>query len=164
GGGSLPPRRAGVSWASTVPFGSRRATKNRSLSPPTRGDRNGGASPSALRSRNRRCTGRRAPCSWLSVRRRRYERRAVAEAMSDATRPRAARPIRPTSSRARRDTSAPRQTERVPHAPQGLDQGRLHAVDLLAEVADVGLHDGARAAEVVLPDVVEDLALGEHPP
>jgi hypothetical protein len=37
-------------------------------------------------------------------------------------------------------------------------------VDLLAQVADVGLDDVVVAAEVVAPDVVQDLGLGQHPP
>src|SRR3712207_8328047 len=35
-------------------------------------------------------------------------------------------------------------------------------VELVAEVPDVDLHDVGVTAEVVLPDVAEDLPLGEH--
>jgi len=38
------------------------------------------------------------------------------------------------------------------------------AVDLLAQVGDVGLDDGGVAADVVLPQVVEELRLRQHPP
>ena len=44
-----------------------------------------------------------------------------------------------------------------------MDQRRIEAVDLLAQVADVGLDDVGIAVEVVVPHVVEDLALGQDP-
>src|ERR1039458_3157926 len=40
---------------------------------------------------------------------------------------------------------------------------RVREIDLLAEVADVGLEHTGVAAEVVVPDVVEELGSGEHP-
>src|SRR6266498_4448415 len=58
---------------------------------------------------------------------------------------------------------APRQAQHVADAPDGVDQRRAVAVDLAAQVADVGLDDIVVAAEVVAPDVVEDLRLGQHP-
>ena len=54
--------------------------------------------------------------------------------------------------------------EHVADAPQRVDQVGLHQVDLAAEVGDVGLDDVAVAVEVVVPHVVEDLGLREHPP
>src|SRR5437660_8640627 len=56
------------------------------------------------------------------------------------------------------------QAEGVAHAPDGVDQGGVVAVQLLAQVADVGLHDGGAAAEVAVPDVVQDLTLAHHRP
>src|SRR5262245_29707933 len=54
--------------------------------------------------------------------------------------------------------------EAVAHAADRLDQPGVDVVDLAAEVADVGLDDAAVPAEVVLPDVVEDLRLGHDAP
>ena len=45
-----------------------------------------------------------------------------------------------------------------------MDQGRPELVDLLAQIADVGLDHVGVAVEVVLPHVVEDLRLRECPP
>ena len=53
--------------------------------------------------------------------------------------------------------------KRVPEPADGVDEAGLDLVDLLAQVADVGLDDAAVAAEVVLPHVVEDLRLRQHP-
>src|SRR4029077_21128848 len=55
-----------------------------------------------------------------------------------------------------------RRPQRVADAPQRMNQRRLIAVDLLAQVADVRLDDPSVASEVVLPDVIEDLRLREH--
>ena len=52
--------------------------------------------------------------------------------------------------------------EHVPGLPNGLDQRRAIGVELAAQVAHVGLDDVRVAAEVVPPDVLEDLALREH--
>src|SRR6476646_12304720 len=60
-------------------------------------------------------------------------------------------------SRARSDISVPRPAEHVAHAANRVDQPRAPPVHLLAEVADVRLEHAGVAAEVVLPDVVEDL-------
>ena len=43
-----------------------------------------------------------------------------------------------------------------------MDQRRPELLELLAQIAHVGLDDVAVAAEVVVPDVVEDLRLGQH--
>ena len=43
-----------------------------------------------------------------------------------------------------------------------MDQRRAVQVELLAQVADVGLEHARVAAEVVVPDVVEQLRAGEH--
>ena len=55
------------------------------------------------------------------------------------------------------------QSQRVAEAAHGVDQRLAGGVDLLAQVADVGLHDVRVAAEVVVPDVVQDLRLAQHP-
>jgi error-prone DNA polymerase len=51
--------------------------------------------------------------------------------------------------------------EHVADSANGVDQVRLGGVDLLAEVADVGLEHTGVAAEVVAPDVVEELGSGQ---
>src|SRR5690349_14710436 len=53
--------------------------------------------------------------------------------------------------------------QHVPHAAQSVDQPGLHVVHLAPQVRDVRLDDVVVAAEVVLPHVVEDLRLGQHP-
>src|SRR3954463_8790200 len=53
--------------------------------------------------------------------------------------------------------------DHVPGATQGVDHRRAPGVDLATQVGDVELDDVALAAEVVLPDPVEDLRLGQHP-
>src|SRR6266853_4704350 len=58
-------------------------------------------------------------------------------------------------------TSLPWLAEDVPDAAHGLNQGRLEAIDLAAQVADIGLEHARVAAEVVVPYVVEDLTAGE---
>src|SRR5260221_10078539 len=56
-----------------------------------------------------------------------------------------------------------RHAKDVADATKGVDQPRLTGVDLAAQVGDVRLDDAVVAAEVVAPDVVEDLPLGQHP-
>src|SRR5262249_58954771 len=53
--------------------------------------------------------------------------------------------------------------EDVAHAADGVDHRLAAGVDLLAQVADVQLDHVRLAAEVVVPDPVEDLGLGPHP-
>src|SRR5262249_46093298 len=53
--------------------------------------------------------------------------------------------------------------EDVAHAADGVDHRLAAGVDLLAQVADVQLDHVRLAAEVVVPDPVEDLGLGQHP-
>src|SRR5690606_41706241 len=54
--------------------------------------------------------------------------------------------------------------EHVAEAALGLDQRIVGVrIDLAAKVRDVALHDAGVAVEVVLPHVVEDLRLGQHP-
>src|SRR5215469_6385067 len=53
--------------------------------------------------------------------------------------------------------------QHVPDAAQRVDQPRLGAVDLAAEHGYVRLDDPGVPPEVVVPDVVEDLHLGQHP-
>src|SRR5690242_10414082 len=69
----------------------------------------------------------------------------------------------PASRRDRNDIVTPStRTQRVTHAADGVDQLRLDVVYLLAQITDVRLDDAAVATEVVLPDMVEDLRLGQH--
>src|SRR5439155_10583843 len=56
-----------------------------------------------------------------------------------------------------------RQSQDVPHTAHRMDQAGPRGVDLLAQVADVGLHHVGIATEVVVPHVIEDLLLREHP-
>src|SRR5258707_14905907 len=56
-----------------------------------------------------------------------------------------------------------REPEDVANPAQGVDQPRIDRVDLPAEHGDVGRHNAGVAPEVVVPDVVEDLHLGQHP-
>ncbi len=51
----------------------------------------------------------------------------------------------------------PRRAQHVADAAHGVDEMRLDEVDFLAEVAHVGLEDAGVAAEVVAPDVIEEL-------
>src|SRR5215470_18522922 len=60
-------------------------------------------------------------------------------------------------------TSGRGKPEHVPHAAQGVDQPRLGTVHLAAEHGHVRLDDPGVAAEVVVPHMVEDLHLGQHP-
>src|SRR5215475_14740673 len=56
-----------------------------------------------------------------------------------------------------------RKPEHVPDAAQGVDQPWSAAVHLAAQHGHVGLDDPGVAAEVVVPHMVEDLHLGQHP-
>src|SRR6476659_6296327 len=58
--------------------------------------------------------------------------------------------------------SPARQPHGVADPAQGVDQPWLRGVDLLAQVGDVGLDHVRVAAEVVVPDVLEDLHLAQH--
>ena len=91
-----------------------------------------------------RCRSRRRPTSEPDRRERRAPRARAAPAARGATRHRS------------------RGFEHVAGLPHRLDQRRAERVELLAQVADVGLDDVRVAAEVVVPDVLEDLRLREH--
>src|SRR5207248_4226088 len=102
----------------------------------------------------------------LSTRSNRNERSDAYVAMSAATRPTAASAITPRTSRARSDSGPSTrlllpELEHVAGLPDRLDEGRAEQVELLAQIAHVGLDDVRVAAEVVAPDVLEDLALRE---
>src|SRR3954462_13676574 len=72
--------------------------------------------------------------------------------------------VMPASRRARNDIVTPStRSQGVAHAPDGVNELRLDVIDLLAEGADVCLGNATGAAEVVLPDMVEDLRLRQHP-
>src|SRR3954452_12944471 len=83
-------------------------------------------------------------------------------------RPRAASASRPATSRTRRDMAlrggARRGPQGVADAPGRVDQRRSGAVQLLAQVGDVGLEHAGVSSEIVFPDVVEDLRAREHAP
>src|SRR3954464_7292937 len=82
---------------------------------------------------------------------------------ASAISPTVASASRPMTSRARSDMrSGPRGPQRVAHAAGGVDERRAVLVELLAQVADVGLQDAGVAAEVVVPHLVEDLRAREH--
>ena len=53
--------------------------------------------------------------------------------------------------------------QHVSRAAHGVDHRLAPGVDLLAQVGDVELDDVGLAAEVVVPDAVEDLRLGQDP-
>ena len=55
-------------------------------------------------------------------------------------------------------------SEYVPGSAHGVDHRRPVRIDLLAQVGDVELDHVRLAAEVVVPDPIEDLGLAEHPP
>src|SRR6266540_6138148 len=69
-----------------------------------------------------------------------------------------------TRMRARSVKGLPGQPQAVADTAHGVDQRRLLEVDLFAQVTDVGLDDAGIAAEVVAPDVVDDLSLRHHAP
>src|SRR4029453_3559010 len=54
--------------------------------------------------------------------------------------------------------------QHIASAAHGVDHRRTIGVDLLTEIGDVELDDVRLAAEVVVPDPVQDLCLAEHPP
>src|SRR5487761_124389 len=56
-----------------------------------------------------------------------------------------------------------RKPEHVPDPPQSVDQPRPAAVHLAAQHGHVGLDDPGVATEVVVPHVVKDLHLRQHP-
>src|SRR4051794_11617344 len=56
-----------------------------------------------------------------------------------------------------------RQAQGVAHPADGVQQPGLGGVDLAAQVGDVGLDDVRLPVEVVVPHVVEDLRLRQHP-
>src|SRR3954451_351543 len=75
----------------------------------------------------------------------------------------AVRASTPARSRARSETitSRARAAQGVTDAAHGVDERRAVDVELLAQVADVGLEHAGVAAEVVLPHVLEQLGAGE---
>src|SRR4051812_42381756 len=77
--------------------------------------------------------------------------------------PAALRTSTAATSRARSETIvlSPWLAQRVAHAAHRVDQRRAVDIELLAQVADVGLEHARVAAEVVLPHVLEQLRAGE---
>src|SRR6202035_762455 len=57
-----------------------------------------------------------------------------------------------------------RDPQDIADAPDGMDQPWLAVVNLAPEVTNVGLNDIAIAVEAVLPHMIEDLGLAQHPP
>src|SRR5882724_1763492 len=89
---------------------------------------------------------------------------------SSATRPAINLPRSVTGSILRGDPAArimpaalTRRLQHVPDAADRMDERVTARVDLLAQVADVQLDSVRLAAEVVVPDPVQDLRLGQHP-
>src|SRR5205814_5606588 len=76
---------------------------------------------------------------------------------------RRARPSRSTTAPAG-TSSLLGQPERVADPAHRVDQVRFVPIHLLTQIADVRLDDRRVAAEVVVPDMVEDLFLREHAP
>src|ERR1035438_2796672 len=88
-------------------------------------------------------------------------RTAMSRTFNDTSSPRCrCWPRRAT--RERTFSSVARRAEHVSNAAHGVDQMRLGEIDLFAGVDDVGLEHTGVAAEVVVPDVVEELGSGEH--
>src|SRR5450432_4155364 len=56
-----------------------------------------------------------------------------------------------------------REPEHVADPAEGVQQVRLGGVDLAPQHGHVRLHDAGVTAEVVVPDMVQDLHLGKHP-
>src|SRR5216683_4024347 len=73
------------------------------------------------------------------------------------------RRVRPASAAPRSPVSSVQGLQHVADAADRVDQRLAAGVDLLAQVADVQLDDMGLAAEVVVPDPVQDLRLGQHP-
>src|ERR1700716_1939967 len=58
--------------------------------------------------------------------------------------------------------SFPGKAQGIANTADGVDQRRTFGIDLLAQVADVGLEDPGVATEVVTPDVIEKLRARKH--
>src|ERR1700685_2312956 len=56
-----------------------------------------------------------------------------------------------------------REPEHVADSAERVQQVRLGGIDLAPQYGDVRLHDAGITAEVVVPDMVQDLHLGQHP-
>src|SRR6476646_4894200 len=99
-----------------------------------------------------------------STRSRRNERCSAYVTAPSRSRPMAPSTSTAARSRARREATAlgPRLAQRVAHAAHGVDQRRPVDVELLAQVADVGLEHARVAAEVVFPHMLEELRAREH--
>src|SRR5262245_56206945 len=106
-------------------------------------------------------TWRAALASRSSVRSDRYSWTAANVATAATARPTVSNPDTTRISLARNYISAlPWQAQDVAHPGHGVDERRPH---LAAQVADVGLDHAVVAAEVVLPHVIQDLPLRQHP-
>src|SRR5689334_4696214 len=111
----------------------------------------------------RRCPALSAASTWSIW----NDRSETYVAASATARPTAARRTTPNRSRARsekRPSTSALGVEHVSDLADRADQRRADRIELPAQVADVGLDDVRVAGEVVLPHVLEDLALREHPP
>ena len=172
-------RQPAEARCSTRPAARRRSrvADRRDLPQPGRAARRGRAGRTGGRGRDRcrrrrgrvppsaRESGRSAARAWSSTRSSRNV--ALLGVYDEAPRPpgtrrRAAR-RRAAGGRAATGATAgsSRRAQGVADAPDGVDQRGPVRVELLAQVADVGLQHAAVAAEVVLPDVVEDLRARE---
>src|SRR5690348_6146286 len=111
----------------------------------------------------RRCPALSAASTWSIW----NDRSETYVAASATARPTAASRTTPNRSRARsekRPSTSALGVEHVSDLADRADQRRAERIELPAQVADVGLDDVRVAGEVVLPHVLEDLPLREHPP
>src|SRR5438105_6209970 len=105
--------------------------------------------------------------SWSSTREIRKVLSETYVAASATTSPANTSSTIPTSSRPRKEWitggSGPRRPDHIADAAHGLDQRWVAPVHLPPQVGDVGLEDAGITAEVVVPDVVQDLAPAQDP-
>src|SRR5699024_3849345 len=53
-------------------------------------------------------------------------------------------------------------TQDIAHTAHGVDQRRISGINLAAQVGNIRLHDVAVATEVIVPNIVQNLGLGQH--
>src|SRR6478735_6018572 len=83
--------------------------------------------------------------------------------MSATTRPTSATTVTASSRRARSENRGGRRgTGDAAGGADRVDERGPEAIELLAQVAHVGLHNVGVAVEVVAPHVIENLGLGQH--
>ena len=139
----------------------RRTCRAEAATGPVRRDRqHRPRSPGAAGARSRPGRARRAPAG-------RHASTGTSAARSRSptparTSPTATSPTRASSRRRRSDTFLVlARAQAVAHAADRLDERGTERIELASQIPHVGLDDVAVAAEVVVPDVIEDLALGD---